>query len=251
MTDPNAKHAYTGWLLLDEYEGPGSTIRWGSWSEMAPIAPERYVPITMFPYSSGSDYSGDTVELSNYQVLAEDEHVMSRSVLIQGSHGTFGIAYIGFPTRRIREIVAALESYPLLDESHHSELEMIIEQREWNEWGLKEFRHEVEKEFGEFEVTDNTLDDTWWSFCEQHSDGGRVFEQGDSVHFYVDDAVKWLRKEREIGNWLVLGRVEWSERHTLSVARDAALEGRNEECLRILKLFTDCVLVELETPNDE
>ena len=232
---------------------PGDTIRWGSWQNSP--TEEYSVPFTLFPYASGSDYSGNLVEVSNYRVLQENEHVMSRSVLIQGGHGTYGIAYLGEPTDKILELVASLESHPLLDELHHSKLESETEQREWADWGRKDFHCELEKEFSidelQQEVTDEELNLTWRCFAKNHGEGGRVFEQGEYCHFYIDHAIKWLHEERVFGTLLVLGNVKWSDRHDFAVARDAALEGRMEECHRILNTFNQIRVIELEAEDEE
>lgn len=226
---------YTGYV---EPIAAGDTITWGSWSD-SPIG-DRTWPITLFPYSSGSDYSGSTVEQSNYRVLIDDAHVMRRSVIVEGGYSTFGVAYIGAPTRRIREICAALDGYPLLDESDHSELESEIEQEQWQEWGRADFAREIESELGlalqecDLPDVDKLLDGTWHSFSEHHGDGGRVFEAPDSCHFYIDAAIKWLQKERTFGRLLVLGHVRYEARHALSVARDASLEDKATEIVRAL-----------------
>lgn len=271
-TNPLAKHAYTGYI---EPTAAGETITWGTWSDTP--TERRTMAITLFPYSSGSDYMGSVVEQSNYRVLAEDEHVMRRSVLIEGGYSTFGVAFIGYPTRRIRAIVSALESYPLLDEDAHSELECEIETREWASYGRAEFRRDMVTEFGDGldEILDGLdegftptmaveasyetrvapsvrlLDATWHAFSEHHGDMGRIFEAPDSCHFYIDDAIKWLRSERDLGFALVLGSIEYREQGTFSVAKDAALEGRLDAAREILATWPDLVLVELSDDETE
>ena len=267
---------YTGYV---EPVAAGDTITWGEWSKF-PTA-DRTWPITLFPYSSGSDYSGSTVEQSNYRVLCDDTHVMRRSVIVEGNYSTFGVAYLGHPTRKIREICAALDGYTLLDESDHSELETEIEQKQWQEWGRADFRREIadafegldldvlEASLGTYQVEhgsdkkkqrsvlDRLLDGTWHSFSEQHGDGGRIFEAPDSCHFYIDDAIAWLQKERTFGDLLVLGHVTYEARHALSVARDASQEGKPESVVRaLLKQATSYrdekpTIVRLHAPCDE
>lgn len=264
----------TGYLNTEDAE-PGNTITWGSWFDNS--AGGERVALTLIPYSSGSDYSGSTVEQSNYRVLAADSEVTAQSVLIQGDYGTFGIAYLGEPSDHIREICGALESYPLLDESDHSELEMEIEQEQWADWGRKDFKRALVIEFGEGldEILDGldegfiakideraaydervapstrVLNATWYSFASSHGDGGRVFEAPGSCHFYIEDAIKWLRENRDLGAFLVLGNIEYGERATFSVARDAALEGRLDDARKILAMWPDLVLVELTEGDAE
>lgn len=238
---------------------PGDTIRYGSWTDHPESDSDQ--PITLFPYSSGSDYSGNTVEISNYQVLAENPDVMEHSVLIQGGHGSFGIAYFGEPTEEILELVASLQSYPLLDEDHHSNLEMELEWAAWLDHGRADFKRELFQAFDDT-ATDGTsaltdelltealLDRTWRNFADNHGDGGKVFEQGDSCHFYIDACIEWLRETRHRGTMLVLGHVEY--RDHLSVILDAFEEGaglNDPRIVAMLKGWDDVTVIDL-TPRE-
>lgn len=176
----------------------GDTITWNQWSNSSN---ETYtLPITLFPYASGSDYSGGTVEQSNYRVLCEDPHVIRRSVTIQGGHGTFGIAYIGQPTRPIKDILASLDGYPLLDEDDHSELETEQELEAWKDWGRKEFTSELldrvnqelpdESQIEELNLGESQIDSLWRDLAQDHGDGGRMFEDGGGCHFYISECIE-------------------------------------------------------------
>jgi len=251
-TDTTAKHQYDGYAPAGTVVG--DTIRWGSWSEERDDADGYTVPITLFPYASGSDYSGNTVEASNYRVLVDDEHVMSRSVLIQGHHGTFGVAFIGYPTRRIRGILAALAGYPVLDEDDLSELECEVEAEQWADHGRADFRRDLVDSFDGTAfvtdddrdlLTDDLLNATWYSFAQHHGDGGKSHESPDSCHFYIDECIEWLRKNRTFGQTLVLGDVNYRDRGVLDVARDALLEDRAGQCRTILTGIPGVVLIDL------
>jgi len=252
---------YTGYIDLDDAT-PGETITWNSWTAEGG---DGKIAITLFPYANGSDYSGTLVERSNYRVLKGDEHVMRRSVLVDGGYGTFGIAYLGAPTRRIRELCKSLDGYPLLDESDHSDLEMETEQEAWSDWGRADFKRELVEAFDDTAtdgtevlpdelLTDELLDRTWYSFAGNHGDGGRVFEQGDSCHFYISEAIEWLKAKRCRGQYLVLGHVEYRERDYLSVMLDAFETDTPESIAHGLEMasrWDGIKVVHLTPPEDD
>lgn len=216
MPRPHRKTAdalpYTGYIAP---VAAGSTIRWGSWSERKTA--DEWMPITLFPHSSGSDYSGGDVEKSNHRVLEADEHVMRRSVLIYGGHGTYGIAYIGQPTRKIREMCDSLDSYPLLDEDDHSELEIELETEAWGDsYGG---RHDFLKALGSLlddvdpthehdvdnldEHTD-AVDELWRTGSDVYNvNGGTGFmvETGCVVYFCIDEWIKGARQRQPYPGW--------------------------------------------------
>lgn len=258
-TNPSAQHNYTGWI---EPTAAGETITWGDWSK-APTA-DKTMAITLFPYACFGDHDNSgTVERSNYRALVDDEHVMRRSVLVEGGYGTTGIAYIGFPTRRIRAICDSLYGYPLLDEDAHSEMEMEMETEQWADHGRHDFKRAIEEAFdldlddrethGTPEDLDGLLDRLWWSYSEGGSGDTHWFE-GDACCFRHDGAIEWMRKtlywDTSDGDaWLVLCRVEYNERHTFSVARDAALEGRLDDARKILAAWPDAVIIEFTSDD--
>lgn len=201
-------HEYTGYI---EPTKAGNTIRWRSWSDR-PSA-ERWMPITLFPHATGSDYTGCSVERSNHDVLLENEHVMRRSVRIVGGHGTFGVAYVGRPTRPIKKIINDLEVYPLIDEDHHSNLEMALEIEAWDDHGRGDFRsalanvldgvdptyeHDVDL------VSDDVIDTLWRGGVDAYNvDGGSGYmvETGCTVHFYIDEWTKRAAERRPFPGW--------------------------------------------------
>lgn len=124
-------------------------------------------------YATGSDYSGGTVELSNYRVLKEmlEEHHPEDQkpvcwVIASGGYSTFSIAVLWDELDdEIKEALAGLEDYPLLDEEAHSELEMKLQDEAWEENYREEFKKEVTKiideeedEDGEWPASDDDAD---------------------------------------------------------------------------------------------
>ena len=66
---------------------------------------------------------------------------------------------IRYVTDEILETLAALESYPLISEDDHSNLEIDLQQEEWESWARSDWRNAVEKALKEY--TPETADDYW------------------------------------------------------------------------------------------
>lgn len=99
-------------------------------------------------YLTGSDYSGSLVERSNYEVFMEMFGEVPGVHAVYGVHGTYGIA-IAKKTleenEEIQEQLDRLSDYPILDEDHHSKLEMEAQDKAWDVWGEYEFKQELVK----------------------------------------------------------------------------------------------------------
>jgi len=239
---------YTGYI---EPVAAGTRITWGSWSERK--TESEWMPITLFPYSSGSDYSGSDVEKSNHRVLCDDKHVMRRSVTIIGGHGTYGIAYVGQPTRKIRELCSSLDGYPLLDEDDHSHLEMELEGEAWDDDGRKDFlrdlaglldevdpthRHDVD----ELDTHTEAVDRLWHEGCDVYNvNGGSGFcvETGCTVHFYTGEWLKCARQTEPYRGWGAEWKAMWYRGRAKmrpmlrAVARLARIKGATTHVRRV------------------
>lgn len=99
-------------------------------------------------YATGSDYSGSTVEKSNYKVLEEDllpeAHPVGESpaawATSYGGHGTFAILVVWDRLApEVQEALGNLEDYPLLDDDAHSQLEMELEDEAWQDTYQSDF----------------------------------------------------------------------------------------------------------------
>lgn len=154
-----------------------------------------------------------------------DGRVCARGEIIPvwGSHGTFGLLYRDDEQtpEAIREILASLDSYALYDESHHSELEMKVVDRAWREDGSRDFRRELAaldvstfcacecedecdgtctlaylvEHWPEIvqHASDRALAAVWLAGCDTFNvNGGSGYEneQGDSIHFYIDEWIE-------------------------------------------------------------
>ena len=66
---------------------------------------------------------------------------------------------IRYVTDEILETLAALESYPLISEDDHSQLEMELQEEAWQDWAKSDWRDAVEKALKEY--TPETANDYW------------------------------------------------------------------------------------------
>jgi hypothetical protein len=148
-------------------------------------------------YATGSDYSGGSVNESNYQVLGEmlDEHhpedaepvVWART---SGGHGTYGIVVrYGDLEDEVREAIDALEDYPLMDDEHHTNLEMEQQQAAWDDWGVGELSKALAKETGvdRDELRDNLTDGDWYQIFDLVMQRGDItWEDQQGAGQYID-----------------------------------------------------------------
>ncbi len=148
-------------------------------------------------YATGSDYSGGSVNESNYQVLGEllDEHhpedaqpvVWART---SGGHGTYGIVVrYGDLEDEVREAIDALEDYPLMDEEHHTELEMKQQDDAWDNWGRGDFIKHVAKLEGKDRsaLEDAITPDQWYGvFHAMKESANEEWEDQQGSGQYID-----------------------------------------------------------------
>lgn len=148
-------------------------------------------------YATGSDYSGGSVHESNYQVLGEmlEEHhpedaepvVWART---SGGHGTYGIVVrYGDLEDEVREAIDALEDYPLMDEEHHSQLEMEQQNEAWDDWARKDFIKAVAKLEGKDRsaLEDAITSDQWYGvFNAMMTSANANWEDQQGAGQYID-----------------------------------------------------------------
>ena len=148
-------------------------------------------------YATGSDYSGGSVHESNYQVLAElllEHHPRDAEPVVwartSGGHGTYGIVVrYGDLEDDVRDAIDALEDYPLMDEEHHSNLEMEQQDAAWENWGRSDFIKAVAKLEGkDRDALDAALTpDEWYSvFHAMMESANENWEDQQGAGQYID-----------------------------------------------------------------
>lgn len=153
-------------------------------------------------YATGSDYSGGSVNESNYRVLGEmleNAHPEGSEPVVwartRGGHGTYGIIVnYGDLDEEVREAIDALENYPLMDEEDHSRLEMEQQEEAWKDWGESEFIKECAKHLGidkdDFEEASEKAGISWYTIFHAAIEGANLNwedQQG---------AGQWINMER-------------------------------------------------------
>lgn len=106
------------------------------------------------PHSSGSDYSGDSVTVANYNFLMKEfADCLGKSVwTYYGHYGTYGIVYDPKlmkenDRKRMREFVHSLEQYPVLDEDEWARVEEQAIQDAWESWVEYDTKRRLEEFF--------------------------------------------------------------------------------------------------------
>lgn len=203
---------------------PGSSLRYGDWSDsphavywcekrkhgdLGNISEGYYrndrVPLTIIEAATGSDYSGNLVEKSNYRTLKAEFPWL---VELYGGYGTFGLAYLGKRENqndRLIEAIDGLADYPLFSEDDHSQLEMETVEEQWVSDGRDEWKRALCKmwaldgrEYDADRLDDNLLVDQLWRDCCELLRGGEEYlnEQGDSIYFPIDRVIHDIRADR-------------------------------------------------------
>lgn len=143
-------------------------------------------------YTQGSDYSGGTVCLNNFNQLLKlatelsGEYGEDFYITASGGHGTYAIFWdVNKTPDEIVEVLSSLDDYPSVDDEALSELEMEQSDEAWNDWGSGDFRRELEKKFGgnADEVTD---EDLYTCFHEAMETTNSYWEDQSGSGMYVD-----------------------------------------------------------------
>lgn len=143
-------------------------------------------------YTGGSDYSGGTVHLNNYNQLCEmageleAEYGHDFYVTARGGHGTYEIFWnVNKTPDEIVEVLAALEDYPSVDDESLSALEHEQVEEAWNNWGESEFRTGLERHLGG-SADDVTAEDLWVCFSEAAEASNSYWEDQDGGGMWIN-----------------------------------------------------------------
>ncbi len=173
----------TGYADADDLKQT-TCLSYGSWH-----AQPRFDTVELFfpGYLCGSDYSGNTLERSNYAVFCE-EYSDSLGELwweTPGGHGMFGVAIRADCTdESIVETLKALADYPIMDEDHHSGLEMEEQNEQWYSCDRADFVRQLEKhsEMDLDDVDDVDVD----SLANEAMENTSLYYEADGADHYID-----------------------------------------------------------------
>lgn len=144
-------------------------------------------------YTSGSDYSGSSVERANYKVLEEmcekleAEHGNKFWKTAYGGHGTYAIFFNVYACpEEIVDVLNGLEDYPSIDDDLLSSQEIEDQEENWNNWAERDYKRELEKVFvgSADEMTEEQL---WESFRDAAESANVYWEsQSGTGDYYID-----------------------------------------------------------------
>jgi hypothetical protein len=145
-------------------------------------------------------------------------------VTLSGGYDSHGIAvHIERAPDNIVEMLEGLSNYPLLDDSHHSELEMEEQNKAWDETFRDDYRRELEKAFT------TTLEE----FAEKHGleidtdvDLSAVSDRDLDQHFWdwnEDQTVDWVNEDMSM--WINVEKIAKEVAEELFTNPDAAPKG--------------------------
>jgi len=134
-----------------------------SYGDFDPITDEIketdfYLPTLM----SGSDYSGESVTVSNHRVFLDEFKALNQTGIwdVYGGHGTYAVAIrVSAITESMLEVFEQLENYPLISEEDHSEVEMEAEQEAWDSWTRHDFKRLLIEKFPHLEEKIDAMPD--------------------------------------------------------------------------------------------
>jgi hypothetical protein len=109
---------------------------------------------------SGSNFSGSSVHVSNYDVFLREFRDIAGVHTIVGGHDAFGIALrLDSITEEIYDALSKLDEYPSLDDDATGEVEREAIQEAWRDWARFDFLRALEEAFSEDEADIDALDD--------------------------------------------------------------------------------------------
>jgi hypothetical protein len=157
-------------------------------------------------YMSGSDYSGNDLEVSNHRVFLEMFGSVDGVHDVYGGYGTFAVA-IRLSTladnEEIRECLSALENYPVIDEDDMSEVEQEAQNEAWKSWLASDFAKALRQKFDnkknglnleDIESESNEMRSLFYEAAE-HANEYFINETGNSAWIDIEKIIKEVTEE--------------------------------------------------------
>lgn len=90
----------------------------------------------------GSDYSGNLLEVSNYNVLRDDYGTIDGVIMLHDNYGTFAIAFrldVIEKNEELQDILKGIRHYPLISSDELEHLEQEEQERAWTDWAKDDY----------------------------------------------------------------------------------------------------------------
>jgi hypothetical protein len=155
------------------------------------------------PFASGSDYSGSTLERSNYLWWVEQYGKCAFTHTAHGGYNTYAL-YICLDEllavdddmfEAVCEALEALAEYPCFDEEAQTMLESDLSDEAWEEWVSEEFVRAIEKEYRhcDFDFSDECAFRVFFEkMCESANCYWYNEGYGHDMYVDVDKVVEYL-----------------------------------------------------------
>lgn len=186
---PNAIYCAPG-IYRDTEAESGFPRRYGDWHD------SKDGPWLVHNHLSGSDYSGNLTNVSNYQVFQEEfsEGAGIWWDTVSGGHGTFAIVIDTTKAPdEAYDFLCGLEDYPVADDGHHSGLEIEAQNEAWSQDVERDFIRALEKkfdiEFSEDMTGTDKASNLFYTLTER-SNTYWENQQGSEMYIDVDRVVK-------------------------------------------------------------
>jgi hypothetical protein len=143
-------------------------------------------------YTSGSDYSGCSVERSNYNTIEKEFGERDDVFTLYDGYGTYAIAILAScDCKELAETIESLHDYPVIDEDDLRELETELKYEAWDNWAREEFNRTICKRFNfdKLEIDNGDLYDLFYSAKEDANEYWEI-ESGCEAYIRLNNVVK-------------------------------------------------------------
>lgn len=144
---------------LEDYTGDDRELSLSRLDRLEKYETRLPSDLVEIPYTFGSDYSGDSVTVSNYRSIWRDfADKIPGMYKIYGGYGTYGLVVkrivlmplIGpiletDPASELKEAIDKLEDYPLYDEMDEGAVQIEAQQEALESWATRDYQRELEK----------------------------------------------------------------------------------------------------------
>ncbi len=165
------------------------------------------------PYTSGSDYSGDTVTRANYKFFEKEYEDVDCIHLAYGGYDTYAIIINATKLcdseilEEITEILEGLADDPLIDEDLLTEVEMELIEDAWVCWVEYDFIKALEKKFS---FADFNFPDIRDLFEEKREEAWVCEGHGHDMWINVKNVVDEIEFE-DVKKWATVYTVTWND----------------------------------------
>lgn len=131
-------------------------------------------------YTGAADIARANIRAIENMLEEEEVDLEGHAFEITGPHGMEAMAFRLDSTHPVvLDVLSRLDSYPLLDEQEHSELERELQEEAWENWARSDFVQGIEKRLGiEIDDEDDDVRTVFFEAQDQVGDDGHAESGG-------------------------------------------------------------------------